>query len=391
LKEIQAMRRHALLIAALLALLAAAALQAQVPVKLDGYLQFWYLYEQAENGKLQPTTGDPGAQAASGFSLNRARLQTSLDLGAFKAVLQFRLEGGSVGLLDAYGSWQPFGPALELRAGQMKIPSAWEVAVGDEALDFATRSRFASEVPNWSLSKSSSSTHPFYLLQTSARDLGAGLRGYWRGLRYFLMIGNGLGANNYVGAEENRQFVVANDFGAYFYGARLSYDLAYELRQRIRPTAFYLELGGHASYNHHPNLIYNDNQVYDLERWSWSIDARLGLFERLRLTGMYGSGRVEDDFDADGQPDYTYSGWEAAAVVRVIPRFLEAGLRWDSYSWSRAVTGGWSTAGTLTAGLTWTPDPRLRLQFNYKKKILVSELDPDTDNDLAVLALQLRL
>jgi hypothetical protein len=123
LKEIQAMRRHALLIAALLALLAAAALQAQVPVKLDGYLQFWYLYEQAENGKLQPTTGDPGAQAASGFSLNRARLQTSLDLGAFKAVLQFRLEGGSVGLLDAYGSWQPFGPALELRAGQMKIPS----------------------------------------------------------------------------------------------------------------------------------------------------------------------------------------------------------------------------------------------------------------------------
>ena len=61
---------------------------------------------------------------------------------------------------------------------------------------------------------------------------------------------------------------------------------------------------------------------------------------------MYGAGQVEDDFDADGQPDYTYSGWEAGALVRVIPRFLEAGLRWDSYTWSRAVTGGWSTAGS---------------------------------------------
>jgi outer membrane receptor protein involved in Fe transport len=100
---------------------------------------------------------------------------------------------------------------------------------------------------------------------------------------------------------------------------------------------------------------------------------------------------VEDDFDADGRTDYTYSGWEAGAVVRVIPRFLEAGVRWDSYSWSRAVTGGWSTAGTLTAGLTWTPDPHVRIQLNYKRKLLFSELDPDLDNDLAVLALQLRL
>ncbi len=51
----------------------------------------------------------------------------------------------------------------------------------------------------------------------------------------------------------------------------------------------------------------------------------MGLFERIRLTGMYGAGQVEDDFDADGQPDYTYSGWEAGAMFRVIPRFLEAG------------------------------------------------------------------
>jgi len=30
-------------------------------------------------------------------------------------------------------------------------------------------------------------------------------------------------------------------------------------------------------------------------------------------------------------------------------------------------------------------------QLNYKRKLLFSELDPDIENDLAVLALQLRL
>jgi opacity protein-like surface antigen len=386
------MRRSLFFLIGLLLLSAGRPLRADAPaLKIDGYLQFWYLYEQAENGKRQSLTGDLGAQAASGFSLNRARIGTSLELGAWKAALQLRLEGGSIGLLDAYGAWQPFGPALELRVGQMKIPSAWEAMVGDDALDFTTRSRFANEVANWSLSKSSNSTSPLYAVQTYSRDLGLGLAGYLSGFRYFLMVGNGLGANSYIGAEENRQFIFANDFGAYFYAVRLSYDLLYELRQWIRPIPIYLEVGGHFDYNHHPNLIYNDGTtVLDLERWSWSADARLRLFERLRLTGMYGAGTVADDFDNDGRPDYQYSGWELSAIAAVVPRFLEAGVRWDVYSWNRAVTSGWSTAATLTAGLTWNCNPHVRVQLNYRWKLTLGDLAQDTANDIAILALQLR-
>jgi hypothetical protein len=387
------MRKLLLLLAGFLVVLVGWPIRAEeVGLKLSGYLQFWYLYEQVENGARQDITGDPGAQVASGFSLNRARLQAAFGLGGWKATLQVRLEGGSLGLLDAYGSWQPFGPTLELRVGQMKIPSEWEVMLGEEALDFATRSRFANEVANWSLSKSSDSTSPLYAVQTNSRDLGLGIDGFCRGLRYFLMVGNGLGANSYVGAEESRQFLFANDFGAYFYGARLSYDLLYELRQRLRPMPIYLEVGGHVNYNHHPNLIYNDAKtVLDLERWSWSADARLRLFERLRITGMYGAGEVDDDVDNDGKPDYLYYGWEIAAIAAVVPRFLEAGVRWDAYTWSRAVTSGWSTAHAITAGLSWRPDPRVRLMADYEWKILTGGLDADTDNDLAILSLDLRL
>jgi hypothetical protein len=385
------MRSSWFLAVGVLAILTAMPLHAEEPrVRFSGFVQFWYLYEQAENGKVQDLTGDLGAQVASGFNLNRARCGVDLDLGAWKAALQVRLEGGSVGLLDAYGSWQPSGPALLLLVGQMKIPSEWEVMVGEDSLAFVTRSRFANEVANWSLSKSPASTSPFTFVQTYARDMGVGLQGSLRGFHYFAMVGNGLGANNYVGAEESRQFVYANQFGAYFYGARISYEVIREPGESALPGLSSLEIGGHFNYNHHPNLIYNDAKtVLDLERWSWSVDARLELLERIRIITMYGSGKVEDDFDADGQPDYLYSGWEAGAVVQAIPGLLEAGVRWDSYTWSRAVTSGSSTAGALTTGVSWSPLPYLRVQLNYKWKILDSELDLDTDNDFAVLSLQL--
>ena len=49
-------------------------------LRLGGYVQLWYLNEQAKNGKLEDGTGEPGAQIASGFAINRARLQLGMDL-----------------------------------------------------------------------------------------------------------------------------------------------------------------------------------------------------------------------------------------------------------------------------------------------------------------------
>jgi hypothetical protein len=359
---------------------------------MGGYIQVWYLYEQALNGKHQDVTGDLGAQEASGFNVNRARLSADAQWGPAGMMVQLRLEGGSLSLLDAYGYWMLVGRALEIEVGQMKIPSEWEALVPDDELDFATRSRFATEVANWSLSRSPFSTSPFYFIQTQQRDLGAAIKGEVRGFSYLAMVGNGLGANNYVGADESRQFVYANSFGAYFYGARVSYDLLTEIRQGGSPLPASFVVGGHYCINVHPNLIYNDAKtVLDLDRRSWSVDARLGLFDVLRLTGMYGEGVINDDYDNDGNPDYVYRGWEAGAMVAIIRDVLEAGARFDCYSWNRAVTSGWANAMALTVGVNISWTSHVRIQLNYKLKLLRGDLSQDADSNLVIVSTQLKI
>ncbi len=361
-------------------------------LRLGGYVQLWYLNEQAKNGKLEDGTGDLGAQIASGFAINRARLQLGMEMGCLGASMQVRMEGGSLNLLDAYGSWGIFGPAMVLRFGQMKVPSAWEVRVPDEGLDFVTRSRFASEVVNWSLSKSTFSICPLYNVQTYSRDTGLSIEGEAAGFRYALMAGNGLGANNYVGADESRGFVYANAYGAYFYGARASYDVLTELRRMLSTLPASLELGGHYNWNDHPNLIYSDAKtVLDLKRRSWSADLSLRVWDRLRVSGMYGEGVIDDDYDHDGATDYSYRGWEIRAMAVILPGALEAGARYDSYAWNRAVTSGWTDAGALTVGVTWSVPPALRMQLNYKLKIVSGDLASNDSSSLVMLAAQVRL
>jgi hypothetical protein len=358
-------------------------------LSVGGYAQVWYLYEQAPNGKQQDYTGDPGAQEASGFNLYRARLSAT---GAWEnagVILQVRLEGGSVGLLDAYGYWRLLGPALEVDIGQLKLPLSWEVLVPDDRLDFVVRSRFASEVANWSLSKSSFSTSPFYYAQTQSRDLGVALKGSWRGLTYFATISNGLGVGNYVGADESRQFLYANPIGAYFYGARVTYDLFTELRDTLIPFPASFVVGGHYCSNKHPNCIYNDAKtVLDLDRSSWSADACLQLFDIVRLRGMYGEGVVNDDYDLDGQSDYSYRGWEVSAMVVVVKDLLEAGARYDCYTWCRAVTSGWAVANAITAGVNLTIDPHLRFQLDYRYKFQTGDLTQAKDANEVILSTQ---
>jgi hypothetical protein len=384
-------QRGAVLFLTLLPVLACA--EPTVPrVRIGGYTQLWYLNEQAENGKVQDFTGDAGADVASGFAINRARLLVGMDWGNLGGSLQMRMEGGSPGLLDAYGSWVIASEALVFRFGQMKVPSAWEVEVPDDDLDFATRSRFASEVTNWSLSKGTFTTSPLYYVQTYLRDTGVGLSGEILGFRYFLMVSNGLGANGNVGAEESRGLAYANGFGAYFYGVRTSYDLLTEVRRWLPAAAASLRVGGHFSWNDHPDFIFGDAKtVLDLKRWSWSADASLSLWERVRLTGMYGEGVVDDDYDHDGQVDYLYRGWEARAIVTLIPEALEAGVRWDSYAWSRAVTSGWAEASALTAGITWAWQPVLRIQLNYKWKLQSGDLTGDVSSHLVVVSAQVKI
>ena len=362
-------------------------------LSLSGYLQLWAtLVEQNENGKTNPLTGEEAADESSGFSFRRARLVT--DIGLTSAPLRGRIElrlEGSPGLLDAWVSWKPFGEYLDLRVGQMKVPSTYEVETSSAELDFATRSQFSEQVVDWSLCRGPSMSSPFPGAKCYFRDQGIAARGEAYGLRYHLMVGNGLGANFGIGGPEYKQFIFANNVGAYFYGARLSFDPLVALQDTlgldfpIRSA----RIGGHVNWNRHPGMILNDEKtVTDLFRRSWSVDVQVNVLDRVRLTGMTGGGVVDDDIDNDGREDYLYRGWEAKVVAVIFPDTLEVGYRWDVYWDERLGSGDDDRLDTHTLGATYQFAPHVRVQLNYKFKILDSATRPDLQDDILLLALQ---
>jgi hypothetical protein len=334
------------------------------------------------------------AQEASGFQIHRARISSELRLAGtdLRGQLELRLERNP-GLLDAWLAWAPWNEAVEVRAGQMKIPSTYEVGTSSAELDFPTRSQFSSKVANWSLSKAANLTSPFLGLLTYNRDLGISLRAERYGCRAFFMVGNGLGANQYVGGQAWNQYIDGNAFGAFFYGIRLSVDPLPALG--ILPGGFpvrSVRLGGHASWNHHPELILGDGRtVLDLFRRSWSLDLHIDLLGCVRLTGMTGAGYIEDDANVDDKTDYQYRGWELKVVGVILPGRLEVGFRYDVYWDEKSESGDEKYRYHYTAGLTFLHGRRVRVQAAYTWKVLDSLTDPDIRDDVFILALQLRV
>ncbi len=363
-----------------------------VKIRLGGYLQLWWtIKEETENGKLQPLTGDEAAQEASGFSFRRARLAANISRDVFRAKLELALDG-STRLSDAYGVWSAIEKKLEVWAGQMKIPSTYEVETPSTELDFATRSTFSRSVTDWSLCRGATVSSPLQGIRTYLRDMGMGVKGEIGAGGYFLMVGNGLGSNLWIGGAENKQYIFANNAGAYFYGARISYDFAHVLGQNEKEPLFHsITLGGHYCVNRHPELIFKDEKtVMDIDRESWSLDLRVNIMDRLRLTCMVGRGLVLDDFDNDDKIDYVYDGWELKAVAVVIPGRLEVGFRYDTYTEEYFENDTPEELECCTLGVTYAVGPDIRLQLNYKWKSLDSEINPDIDDDVLLLTAQFR-
>ncbi len=362
-----------------------------ISLRLTGYVQLWAaVVEQTENGLRQPLSWDDAAQEASGFCFRRVRLDALFDMKeqGLKARIGLRLEGNPQ-LLDTWVSWAPFGEELEVRVGQMKIPSTYEVETPSEELDFAERSRFSNLAADWALCRGPSMSSPWPGAKTYMRDLGVSVRGKVPGGSYFLMVGNGLGANFFIGGAEYKQFLFANDLGAYFLGVRLVLD---PLPLFKLPDGFPLRsftLGGHACWNRHPEVILNDERtVTDLFRRSWSLEARADVIGRLKVTGMIGAGYVFDDFDDNGKTDYSYRGWEIKAVIVVAPELLDLAVRYDSYWDERNESGDDEYRDAYTFGLCVTPTKHIRIQAEFKLKILYSDTSPDIDDNVLLIAAQ---
>lgn len=358
--------------------------------RVGGYVQpRWTAWEQVENGLRQPVTWDDAADVASGFSLHRARVEADWRRGDLGAHIGVRLEASPVSLSDAYAFLPVWGDRAILYLGQMKIPGTYEIQTSSRELDFLSRSQLSAQLADLALSRSPALSSPrFNGARAFLRDAGVGLKGRVKPLglpaRYFLMIGNGLGANRFIGGDEAKQELYANEVGAYFYALRLEVT-PWGGSETPGEVTNALRLGGHASYNHHPNLLLDDKRtVLDLERRSFSADASLTLLERVRLTVLYGGGVVDDDFDHDGKDDYRYRGWELKAMVK-LGSGLEAGVRVDEFTDEYYDNGIEDRRRSITGGLAWRPLPGMRLQLDYKHNTLDSDVDPDLDDDSVIL------
>ncbi len=361
-----------------------------IDVSVHGHLQLWWtVLEQAENGLIQPLTGDEAADQTSGFSLRRARLASDFETAWMRARLSIRLENSPPGLLDAYLAIPLYCTYAELWVGQMKVPSTYEVERSSQDLDFITRSLLSQRLVDLALIHSPSLSSPrFAGVNTYLRDTGVAIKGRLRGGSYFLMVGNGLGANSFIGGPELKQEIYTNSLGAYFYAARIGYAILGE-QDADAGSPVAIEVGAHASYNYHPDALLDDERtVVDIERMTWSTDVRVAILGRARLHAMFGAGSVGDEIDNDGRDDYRFKGWDVGVVIAALPERVDLLARYDGYADERYQNGFINTLHTVTAGASYRPRPRLELQLNYKWKHLDSDSEPEIDDNLLLLMVE---
>jgi hypothetical protein len=256
------------------------------------------------------------------------------------------------------------------------------VLTPDRDLDFISRSTLSDNIADWSLSRS-----PYYSAlygnRSSNRDLGVGLKGTIKInqnhdlLTYFFMVGNGLGANLSIGGKESKEFMITNKLGNYFYGARLS----------ISPLKG-VSIGGHYSINKHDNMLFNDGKtVFDLDRYSWSIDSQLQL-PRTLIVAMYGAGKVDDNYFYTEQKDLNYQGYEAKILFWLVNKRIQIGIRYDRYTYKFLGSGISTHQDNTTLGLNCFPIQDICLQLNYMFKKTDDGIYPDLADNILFLNFQ---
>ncbi len=365
-----------------------------------GYAQVWAtVWEQMEDmkGLYQHPSKDEAADGLSGFSLAKARLGARLkhDGWGLAAHTQIKLEQGFA-LLDLDFSWSP-ARWLEVHLGQFKVPGAAEALAPDQDLDFTLRTDLATALADFSLAKSQ---HPVSLLYGSTsnlRDVGLALKGTvdgrWLGARYFLMVGNGLGANMFFGGLTKREYFITNE-GQFYWGGRLELGIA-----------GVATLGAFGSYNRHDNIVFNSGRaVYDLNRRMVGGDVQLAVpLTGLRLSALGGGGQIRDDFNGDGKVDLRYSGWSLAAAWDLFPllgRLLELRLpeghraelavRYEETSQELDETGLPIRRVRTTLGASYVAGPYAKVQVQYVLRHTddPAAVAPDLANDLFLVCVQ---
>jgi hypothetical protein len=378
----------------------AAAYEIDDRVTIFGVLQSWVtIHEQMEDAKglfQYPPDKDEAVDSASGFSIHRVRLGGDYWLIPKRLQLNGQIKFEKpVGLLDInlrlrIADW------LNLRIGQFKTPGSYEAMQSAYGLDFVLRTTLATLMSDYSLSRTVHASSHFAGTRAYFRDAGIGLFGdidiVIGSVRYFGMIGNGLGNNLFIGGETKREFIITNGW-QFLYAGRLELADLFDI----------VTIGGHASYNKHDNMVLNSGRkVLDLDRTSWSADARIHIpFAFLDLAGVYGAGEIHEDYDRDKRGDLDYSGWEVRALWdlsaflgQFVPgSFLAAnrfgiGCRFDRFDRAVNHANEHTIQDNWTAGINYGYKDVARFQLNYIWRKTRHPVDPDLADNVLLLNIQ---
>ncbi len=344
-------------------------------VEVYGYTQVWAtVWEQMEDAKglLQHPSNDEAADALSGFSLAKARVGVRLAAPSWRLSLHSQVKlDHDVLLLDAEAAWRP-ARWFSLHVGQFKVPGTYEALADDRQLDFILRTDITTSLADFSLSKAD---HPVSLLYGSVsnlRDLGIAVKGEMGGPRlvgrYFVMVGNGLGAGMYFGGLTRKEYFITNK-AQFYYGARL------ELTAAEIAT-----LGLFGSYNRHDNIVFNSGRaVYDISRRTIGGDLRVVVpGTGVRFGALGGGGLIRDDFNGDGRTDLRYSGWAVSAVWAPFPLLgrvsgwslperhaLEIAARFERFDKEVDESGLRVRREQKTLGLSYAAASHVKVQLEY--------------------------
>jgi len=243
-----------------------------------------------------------------------------------------------------------------------------------------------------SLSRTTYPSSVFYGNKSWRRDAGVGLTGdidvRVGTLRYLAVVSNGLGANLFVGGG-SAEFLLTNG-PQFFYGARVD----------LLDLFGVARVGGHVCRNKHDNVVFNSGRmVYDLDRFSWSVDAGFQVpGTGVRAQGMYGAGRIDDDFDSDGRRDLAYSGGEARLIWRLDPLLAVLGTGWSGETHHLELAGrydlehrvadeapGAIRKQTVTLGASYAYGETAAVRVNWVQRWTRDPSAPDLDDDAVLL------
>lgn len=367
-------------------------------VDLWAYLQVWAtMWQEAEAvaGYSQPITGDEATDTTTGFALGRLRIGSDARVldGLIGLHLHVKLEG-SVQALDAFVDITP-GSWLSVRIGQYRVPSTWENMVENRQLDFPLRSLVSRAVADYALSRAHYSASQLGGNRSYRRDLGVGLEGEIEAgpvpLRYWLMIGNGLGANRWIGSE-GRQFAVTNA-PQFFYGTRLE----------VEPYRDWITLGGHFTHNRHDDMALGGSRVaIDIDRRSWSGNVRLAAPPiGSRIDVMYAGGVIAEDYYGDEKDDLRYSGCAGQLVIGLSTALrnlfdvawpeahdLELGSRYALYSYEVDESEHPTDQTDISVGVTYLFRDVIGVHLDYTRQRTDDPTEADLDDDFVMLMFQ---